>query len=415
MNPENTKPRAELEERLRFGTLIADLSSKFINLPPGEVDREIEDAQRRVCECLGLDLSALWQWTDETPRYLRLTHLYRPLGGPPTPERFDAQETFPWCLRQLLDGKVVPVSSMEALPPEAARDREVWHHFGIKSNLTFPLSAGGGQLVGALSFNTMREERAWPEEIVQRLQLVAQIFANALAREQADQALRESEARLSLAADSAGAGLWVLDCRTHVFWATEKARMIFGYSPDEVISMERFKASVHPDDWNLVQGSIERCVNAGEPVIVEYRVRLGDGRTRWIGSRGRLHTRSAGGPDRVMGVSTDITERKQAEEALREAQTTLNAIIDSTDDLIWSVDPNSFGLMTFNRGLRDYFFQGRGIRLEPGMRPEDLFPAGEYVQRWRDFYQRALQEGPFTTEYLVYTHTRTLQLSFNVA
>jgi len=47
MSPETTNPRPELEERLRFETLIADLSSKFINLPAGEVDREIEDAQRR--------------------------------------------------------------------------------------------------------------------------------------------------------------------------------------------------------------------------------------------------------------------------------------------------------------------------------------------------------------------------------
>jgi len=85
MSPEHSNPRAELEERLRFETLIADLSTQFINLPPGEVGHEIEDAQRRVCECLGLDLSALWQWADETPRYLALTHLYRPLGGPPTP------------------------------------------------------------------------------------------------------------------------------------------------------------------------------------------------------------------------------------------------------------------------------------------------------------------------------------------
>ena len=62
-------------------------------------------------------------------------------------ERFDARETFPWCLRQLLDGKIIPVSSMESLPPEAARDREIWRHYGIKSNLTFPLSPGEGSLL----------------------------------------------------------------------------------------------------------------------------------------------------------------------------------------------------------------------------------------------------------------------------
>jgi hypothetical protein len=100
MTPEDSNLCGELESRLRFETLIADLSSKFINLPAGEVDREIEEAQRRVCECLGLDLSALWQWTSGSSRYFTMTHLYRPLGGPPPPERVDAEEMFPWCLQQ---------------------------------------------------------------------------------------------------------------------------------------------------------------------------------------------------------------------------------------------------------------------------------------------------------------------------
>ena len=85
------------------------------------------------------------------------------------------------------------MASMESLPPEAARDREVWRHYGVKSALNFPLSAGG-QLFGAVTFNTVREERAWPTEIVTRLTVVAQVFANALARKVTDQALRESMA-----------------------------------------------------------------------------------------------------------------------------------------------------------------------------------------------------------------------------
>lgn len=135
----------ELEARLRFETLIADLSSEFVNLPAGDVDRKIEGAQRRVCACLGLDLSALWQWSTETPSVLTLTHLYRALEGPPTPEQMDGHEYFPWYQQQLRAGKVVAVSSMDELPAEAWRDREVWLHYGIKTSLTIPLSAGGGR------------------------------------------------------------------------------------------------------------------------------------------------------------------------------------------------------------------------------------------------------------------------------
>jgi len=191
MTPPPNNPRPELEDRLRFERLIADLSSKFINLPAGEVDREIEDAQRRVCEFLGMELCVLWQWTHDMPRFITITHLYRPLGGPPPPERMDAEEMAPWCLPQVMAGKIVAVESMDSLPPEAARDKRVWLHYGIKSALVFPLSAGG-QLLGAVTFNTVREERRWQEEIVNRLTVVAQVFANALARKVTDQALRES-------------------------------------------------------------------------------------------------------------------------------------------------------------------------------------------------------------------------------
>ncbi len=123
----------ELEAGQRFDTLIADLSLKFINLPANEVDREIEDAQRRVCQCLGLDMCSLWQWSAESPGFLALTHLYRSLQGPPTPDPMDAQEYFPWCLQQLLAGKVISASSIEDLPAEATRDKETCRHFGIRS------------------------------------------------------------------------------------------------------------------------------------------------------------------------------------------------------------------------------------------------------------------------------------------
>ena len=113
---ENVNPNAELEERLRFETLIADLSSKFVNLPAGEVDREIMDAQRRICDVLALDLAGLWQWSDEDGGTFILSHLYRTDEGPRPPEPMRAREYFPWCQQQLLAGRTVVICSMKDLP-----------------------------------------------------------------------------------------------------------------------------------------------------------------------------------------------------------------------------------------------------------------------------------------------------------
>ena len=92
------RKRAEEESRARldFEMLIADLSSRFIDLPASDVDREIEDVQRRVCEVHGLDLSALWEGTAAAPLPLTLTHFYSADQGLVAPMRgMSAGEHFP--------------------------------------------------------------------------------------------------------------------------------------------------------------------------------------------------------------------------------------------------------------------------------------------------------------------------------
>ena len=332
--------------------LISDISSRFINLPSAEVDREIEAVQRRVCEVLDVDLSALWEQTvAEGP--LTLTHFYGSQEDLLPPMRgMSAQEYFPWLQQEMLTGRVVAASSLEELPEAAALDRQNLRLFGVKSNLTVPLLVGGTANVGALGFNTTRMERDWPDVVVKRLQLIAQVFANALARKRTDEALREGEERLSLAADSADAGLWVLDYASGVFWATGRARAIFGFSPDEVITMRRLEDSVHPEDWSLVRGAIERAGSSGERINVEYRIRAGEGGVRWVSSRGRVRLTSSGEPQSVMGVTIDISERKRSEEALRAGEARLASGAELAGLAFYDVDFET-GTMYSDDRLRD--------------------------------------------------------------
>ena len=307
----------DLQDRLRFESMLADLSSRFVNLEPSEVDHEIGDAQRRVCEHLDLDLAALWQLSPEGPAVLRQTHLYRPLGGPPVPDDFDAREYFPWALKEIFAGRVIRVARLDEVPPEGAHDREVWQHFGVKSVLTFPLSLGSESTFGCLGFHTVREEREWPDEIVQRLQLVSQIFANALMRKRTDAALRESEERLQLAAEAAEVGMWMLDIAVGRFWATARAREIFGYAPDTEITTELFLESVHPSCREPVTKAVRRAVEDGREIDIEYRIVLPDGTVKWVHSSGRMQPASSTAPQRLLGVSVDTTERKRSEDELR--------------------------------------------------------------------------------------------------
>jgi PAS domain S-box-containing protein len=230
---ESTSLNGELRERLRFETLIADLSSLFVNLPAADMDREIMEAQRLFCELLGLDRAGFWQWSDEVGGSFKLTHLYRVEQGPEPPEPMIARDHFPWFEQQMLAGRTIAVSSMNELPAEAARDREVYGHFNIKSVLAVPLSVGGAAPLGILGFHTTRAERDWPDPLVKRLQLVAQIFANALARKRADEELREIADLNRATFDQAAVGIAPVGADDHWLRLNERLCAILGYPREE--------------------------------------------------------------------------------------------------------------------------------------------------------------------------------------
>ena len=113
------------------------------------------------------------------------------------------------------------------------------------------------------------------------------------------------------------------------------------------------------------------------------------------------------------GVSVfgkDITERKKAESELRNAEADLTALIESTRDLVWSVDLD-YRLTTFNGAMRQNIEETFGVRLEIGMRQYEVLPP-ERAALWPSFYARAISEGPFRVEYSLIL-PRILELAFN--
>ncbi len=340
-----------MDGSLEFETLISELSLRLVDLPPDEVDEAIEGALRRVSEVLGIDSSALWQASGVSPQAFSVTHFYHQ-GGRLQHAELVVQENLPYVREQILAGRVVRFSALDELPAEAAVDRDQLRRGGIKSGLCLPLLVGGGSPVGALALTTLRGHLEWPEALINRLQLVAQVFGSALARKRADEGLRESEERLSLAADAAEAGLWILDYTSQVFWVTARTRAIFEFTADEIVTLERLQAAVHPGDWGLVREAIERSTRSIEPTGVEYRILTGEGGVRWVLSRGRSHLTPTGEPDRVMGVSIDITERKRAEEALLASESRLKAAAELAGLAFYEID-YAAGTMFVDDRLRD--------------------------------------------------------------
>ena len=181
-----------LSERLRFESLVSELSARFVHLPAGEVDAAIEDAQRQIVETLDLDRSTLFQM-DETNSDLVYTHYWARPGMPTAPRQLSAREHFPALTERVLAGEVVAFSSVDEV--EGPVDRDTLRRFGAQSSVTIPLKVGG-RTIGALAFGTISRERSWPSSLVSRLGLMATVFANALARKRSDRALHDAHAEV---------------------------------------------------------------------------------------------------------------------------------------------------------------------------------------------------------------------------
>jgi PAS domain S-box-containing protein len=337
MTQTETDVPKEIEEHVRFKTLLAGLSAHFVNLPPERVDHEILDAQRRIVETLGLDRSALWQLVENEPGRLRLTHLYQP--GLPAMDRGDPtlllqsgwaresaeaaslmrggdpREYFPWVLQHLLRGDVILISRLDDLPGEAGRDRENLRQIGTKAVVMVPLSVGG-PVFGALTFAMGREERAWSPELVEGFQLIAHVVANALARRRSDEVLRESEARFRQMADASPVMIWMSGPDKGCTYFNKGWLDFAGRTLEQELG-NGWAKGVHPDEFQRCVDTYGKAFDARERFSMEYRLRRHDGEYRWILDIGQPRFAAGNQFEGYIGSCIDITAIKDLEGQLR--------------------------------------------------------------------------------------------------
>jgi C4-dicarboxylate-specific signal transduction histidine kinase len=175
-------------ELVRFERLLADLSARFISLAPAHIDTAIDDALRGIVEALDIDRCTLSIFRPEEG-WFRNVHSWT-RSGLALAKLGALLQRFPWAVAELNQRQVIVFSSTDELPPEAAVDKASFDRAGVRSHVSIPFVVGE-QVVGALSFAALRQPRTWPEELLGRFRLVAEIFGNALARKRAQEELEQ--------------------------------------------------------------------------------------------------------------------------------------------------------------------------------------------------------------------------------
>lgn len=182
-----------LAERLRFERLLSDLSATFAASPPEDPGRHLASGLQRVGEGLGVDWATV-RTLEDPGNEVRLAQAWTRDGVPPRPAAIRGGET-PWIFARLRDGHVVRFVQPGDLPDEAAADRRYYEQLGTRSAVVVPLVVGGA-VAGCLAVGTARETRRWSDDLVSRLQFLAEVFANVLDRDRNARAVREGEMQI---------------------------------------------------------------------------------------------------------------------------------------------------------------------------------------------------------------------------
>jgi len=179
------------EERLAFEHLLTELSASFVNLPVDQISRQIDASLKMLVDFLGNDRSTLVEFCGDAS-HVDVTHSYAVPSCPAFAIGPFSISHLPWFISQFQQGKCVFLRDMQVdLPLEATKEREHCEKSGIKSNVTVPLKAGG-KVLGGLTFAFIERRCDWSTEVLSRLQVIGEVFTNAILRRKSEELLRDA-------------------------------------------------------------------------------------------------------------------------------------------------------------------------------------------------------------------------------
>ena len=192
---------------------------------------------------------------------------------------------------------------------------------GIRAQLSVPLVKTGRLVAGLYVHQT--SARHWTDEDEALVRDVAERTWNAVVRARIEMSLRESAARMGGALAIANLGTFEWNLTTDTVTLDDRSREIFGFGPDEGTRAQDVFDRIHPSDLDRINAEVQATVQNASQLQTEYLIRLPDGRVRTIDSIGQAGLDLNGKVERLFGVFSDITERKQAELTLRRLNETL--------------------------------------------------------------------------------------------
>ncbi len=375
---EHKRIEEALQSHGELEKLIVLVFDEFVGLSPDETDEGIDYALEVIGEYTRADRSYIyvssktfhdenvaWEWSAPgiAPRF-------QELGGL-------RLNDLPWLADRIRGLDPIRVPTLADLPPEAPAEEGVWLLQDAKSLVVVPFLAGLNSQ-GFIGLDSVVSERSWPESIVRMLQIVGHIVWAALERKHREEALTESEERYRRLVDQANDVIYRTGLDGRFTFCNPVAVKITGYSDDELIG-KHFSQLVRPDCREEVEEFYRMQLTKRIPnTYYEFHALTKEGKERWIGQNVQL----IGEGDRFVGfqaVARDVTDRKEAEEAMVSSRNWLEKIINTIADPIFVKDRDHRWVL-----LNDAYCRFLGYARDEllGKADYDFFPKEEADVFW---------------------------------
>ncbi len=183
---------------------------------------------------------------------------------------------------------------------------------GLRACWSTPIFSHQGDVIG--SFAMYRQEQRGPNaEEAHLTQIATHIAGIAIERQRVQETLRERDARINLAAESADLAFWVIYPERNTAWMSDKGRKIYGFDSKLPLTRDLICSRVHPDERAAVHAAFDRACASHGIFESEHRLVLPYGKTRWVIVRGRCLEDEHGSLLELIGVTIDVSAQKQSD------------------------------------------------------------------------------------------------------